>query len=77
MINTEHLEDDLVRIISEAGYNLSVAAIKVIYDRAREKTNTSFHKEFSYYHDQETVDFIRDKDSLIIDKYGFKPPAFN
>lgn len=74
IVRNEFLEDDLVKVLGLAGYDLTQEQLDVIYAGKKKKTNISKHKTVGFYYDQETIDLVREKDRFIIDKYQYSPP---
>ena len=74
IIHTENLEADLIRVLTESGYPLDQEIKQAIHQHADNRINTSQHEKYVYYHDQETINLIAEKDRLIIEKYGYTSP---
>ena len=74
IIRNESLEDDLVTILTKAGYNLDENKLKFIYENAKSKTFSSVHYDSNYYYDNETMNIIAEREKFIIEKYDYKPP---
>ncbi|RMF24137.1 MAG: hypothetical protein D6756_07500 [Cyanobacteria bacterium J083] len=75
VIRNEFLEDDLIRVLDEAGYKLSNHQRELI--KSSGKSNASVRDiELGYYYDRETVELVAKKEEFIINKYGYKPPEF-
>lgn len=74
MVKTETLEDDFIRVMSAAGYTLSVEQISAIRNKANAKTNVSERQTAAYYYDEETIALVADKDRYLIEKYDYSPP---
>jgi hypothetical protein len=73
-IRTESLEDDLLRVLEEAGYVLTEEQVRRIRDGAGTKTNTSRHRPSAFYYDAETARLVAERDRLIVEKYAYTPP---
>lgn len=71
-IRTERLEEDLAGIMAELGVDVSVEELK-----SHGKTNTSQHRPFASYYDQETSDLVASKEKLIINLFGYQPPPLS
>jgi hypothetical protein len=75
VIRTESLESDLAAALEGAGYQLDPVRTGRILDGRREKTNASEHRETDFYYDDETVELVRERDRLIVVKYGYAGPG--
>jgi hypothetical protein len=73
MIRNEALEDDLISVLKAAGHNVDKSAEDKI--RKAQKTNTSKHKPTGEYYNAETLELVAQKETFIVGKYGYKPPA--
>lgn len=74
MIRTESLEEDLIRVLSEAGYSFSEKQLRAIRNQNDEKTNVSERKSADFYYDEETVALVAERDRYLIEKYGYVAP---
>lgn len=75
VIRTERLEDDLIHALSSAGYDLTEEQEADIRRAGAKKFNTSEHLPPAFYYDRETIELIRQRDRLIVDKYGYEGPS--
>jgi len=75
VIRTEQLEDDLIRVLREAGYPLKDPQIEIVRNESSNKRNKSRHKPANFYYDDETIDLVKRHDQFIIGKYAYKFPA--
>lgn len=73
-IRAENLEDDLLSALERAGYHLSLEKVEQIRTAYLWKTNRSTHKRSSYYYDRETSELVRERELLIVGKYGYTQP---
>jgi len=73
MIRNEHLEDDLITVLQEAGRLLSQEEILSLKNKT--KTNASKRKSTDFYYDQETINLVANKEKFIINKYEYMPPT--
>jgi hypothetical protein len=74
VIRTENLEDDLIKILQEIGYELNQEQLHQI--QKPDRTNTSSRvRDISYYYNQETLDLVAEKERLIIQKYNYAVPV--
>lgn len=72
-IRMESLEDDFISVLKLCGVHLSETQKKSIY--SKNKTNTSSaRKETAYYYSDETMKLVRERESLIIDKFLYASP---
>jgi hypothetical protein len=74
VIKIETLEDDLIRILEEVGYELESEQIQSIYEGRKKPINKSAHRTSGYYYDRETLDLVGNLERFIIDKYDYAPP---
>lgn len=68
-IRVEYLEDDLSAILNDLGNDVTSAELKTT------KINSSKHRHFSEYYDQETVELVNQRDQLVIQKFGYSAPT--
>lgn len=73
MIRTESLEEDFIRIISTAGYALTVEELNAIRNMDGGKTNVSQRQSTAFYYDDATFDLVANKERYLIEKYGYTP----
>lgn len=72
-IRTEHLEEDFCRALAFAGVPLSNAQRESVLTMG--KTNTSRgRKQASYYYDPSTVNLVRERERLIVDRFRYTFP---
>jgi hypothetical protein len=72
-IHNENLEHDFFAALSLAGLNLPEEQKSRVHSIS--KTNTSSKKHAAaYYYDKETIKLVSDREQLIINKFGYKPP---
>jgi hypothetical protein len=74
-IRVESIEDDLIQALNQAGYQLSRDQIQTIKTGAESRTNPSDHLSPEFYYDEEAAGLVRDREKLIIEKYGYRPPG--
>jgi hypothetical protein len=74
VIRNEQLEGDLVAALQRAGYTLGGQQLAEVAERPR--TNLSEHDPVDRYYDAPTAELVRERDRLIVEKYGyaFTPP---
>ena len=77
MIRTESLEQDFVRVLSEAGLSLTDEQLSEILDKKVSKTNVSERKSVEFYYNEETLELVLMRDRYIIEKYGYQQPRLN
>lgn len=75
IIRLEHLEDDLIRALTTAGYGLTSAQESTIRNSSTDRFNRSEHLAPAYYYDHETFDLVRKRDRLLVEKYGYERPS--
>ncbi|MBT5876640.1 MAG: hypothetical protein HOH43_24660 [Candidatus Latescibacteria bacterium] len=71
VIRMESLEQDLVRALELAGYDISVAQRDELFSSSGAKRNRTGHYPISSYYDAETIAWVRSRERLIIEKYGY------
>jgi hypothetical protein len=72
-IRNENLEGDFFTALDTAGLTISEDKKNLVY--AARRTNTSSKKHpAAYYYDDETIDLVRIRDQLLIDKFGYAAP---
>jgi hypothetical protein len=74
MIRTESLEEDFIKILEEAGYSFSEEQLDEIRDPPEGRTNISQRKPALFYHDDETIELIAERDKYLIEKYQYQAP---
>lgn len=73
-IHNETLEDDLIGIMQRCGRELTRNKRESI--RKKQKTNTSSRaNDAGYYYDRDTIQLVREREQLIIRKFGYAPPC--
>ena len=73
-IKNENLEEDLILALSESGLKLEEQDKNVIRASKNSKTNTSERNEASFYYDHESIKWVAEKESFIIDMFSYSPP---
>lgn len=72
-IRTEHLEDDFISALESCNIHLNDPQKHMIY--SAKKTNASSRKhEADYYYDDETLDLVRKRETIIIEKFAYAAP---
>ena len=72
-IRNESLEEDLIDVLESADEPLCPSDRNYIFSCS--PTNTSSRSESTdSYHDAETVELVRKRDRIIVDKFGYSPP---
>jgi hypothetical protein len=69
VVKTEALEDDFIRVLSEAGKELT--ASECVSIKSNGKTNVSERQPFMYYYDNETLDLVASREKYLINKYDY------
>lgn len=77
IIRNESLEEDLIEALRYANVPLTDDNIALIEQGKVKKTNTSTRKETGFYYDQETIQLVQDRESFIIEQYGYTPPPLS
>lgn len=74
IIRNEYLEEDLLSGLSAANINIETDQRKYVLDNKNKKTNTSKRRSTNYYYDQESINLVAERESLIIKNHNYKPP---
>ena len=75
-IRNENLEKELVDTLSSCGITTSETQKKLIFEA--EKTNISSRRYgCEYYYDNETLELVRNRERLIIEKFDYHAPHLN
>jgi hypothetical protein len=74
MIRIESLEDDFIRVLSEAGQPLGAEQIESIRNRQLGRTNASERRPAEFYYDDETIGLVARRERYLIEKYGYHAP---
>ena len=75
-IRNECLESDLVEGLRRSGIELSDRQLGMIYSTSR--TNVSSrNRRVNYYYDRETVELVRLRERMVIERYGYEPPSLD
>jgi hypothetical protein len=74
IIRNEHLETDLILSLENGGVELTEEQRTWICAGKTQKTNTSAREGVEYYYDQDSIELIKDRESLIIEMHDYKPP---
>lgn len=74
IIYNENLEQDLRRILAYVGIVIPAEQMEQ-FTSSKEITNSSSRKrELSFYYDDKTIELVREKEKLIVDKYNYEFP---
>lgn len=68
MIYQENLNEELLQFLKSKNYPINQDILQL----STERTNQSIHKNYKYYHDQETISWINDKEKYLIEKYNYQ-----
>jgi hypothetical protein len=74
IIRNEHLETDLILSLENGGIELTEEQRTWICAGKTHKTNTSARQGVEYYYDQDSIELVKDRESLIIEMHDYKPP---
>ena len=69
ILRKENLSSDI--LLMHNFFGLSEREVERVLVKNKRKKNTSKHKHFSFYYDNDTCELVRKKDALIVDKYGY------
>lgn len=75
VIHTENLENEVLSILENIGYEITERERKAVFEMRRHKRNKSRHRETRFYYDDETIELISKREKMIIEKYDYEPPA--
>lgn len=73
MLQTEKLTDGILELFKNAGISLD-GEIREKIIKLNRTNPSSRNKDFSLYYNKETSDLVRQRDGLIVEKYGYNPP---
>lgn len=75
-VRVEHMADDLVRVLGEAGYDLGPERVAAIEEAAGTRANpTGGGDKVASFYDRRTRDLVTERDRLIVERHGYEPPA--
>jgi hypothetical protein len=69
VIRTEHIQKDLLLNSDKLGYKQ--AEMKKVLDANQKPTNSSIREQYKKYYDDSTALLVKEKERLLIDKYGY------
>lgn len=73
MMLVENLTDGILELLERTGINTDKEMRWKI--KEMERTNpSSRNRDTAFYYDRQTVELVMQRDALIVDKYGYKPP---
>ena len=73
MLRTEDLTDGILELLERAGITIDSNVRDEIL--VMNRTNPSSRKkDISFYYDKATSDLVGNRDALIVNKYGYRPP---
>jgi len=67
ILRMETLNHDIVDMLQSIGAKVTLEDIDAIG-----RTNTSVHRKYDSYYDDETYELVAERDKFIIDRYGYK-----
>lgn len=73
MLKTEKLTDGILGLLETAGINIDPSSRKEIVSMNRTNPSTR-KKDYSFYYDRATSELVGNRDALIVNKYGYRPP---
>lgn len=73
-IRNERLEPDLLAVLQRLGIEVPPATAASMASRPRTNTSSKRHGP-GYYYDEDTARLVGDRDRLIVEKFGYAPPA--
>ena len=72
IIKLENAKTQLLTVLEEVGYDLSPAQRETYDSLFSKKTNTSEHLPYRDYYDPKTIEMVREKDKIIIERFGYE-----
>jgi len=76
-IRMENLEDDLIQAMELAQVDISEQNRTALVESRNKKTNTSSRLPASHYYDEESIEWISQREKTIIDLFDYQPPQLN
>lgn len=77
VIRNEALEDDLLKVLTRAGYSVSQTQRDAIYARQTGKLNVSRHRPTGDYYDPETIQLVGELEQFIVTTFDYQPPLLH
>ena len=74
VIRNEMLEDDLLSALRQAGHEIPEPECEALLAAAARKSNASKRLSTSYYYDAETTALVAERESLVVETHGYRPP---
>jgi hypothetical protein len=72
VIQNERLETDVLAALAATGYTIPADMEQALH--AARKTNTSSRLPAAHYYDEESIELIAQRESLVIKEHGYTPP---
>lgn len=73
MMRVEKLSDGILELLESAGISIDTKTRQKIMEMNR--TNPSSRKkDYSFYYDRSASDLVKNREALIVKKYGYSPP---
>lgn len=76
IIRNENLEDDFIDVLARCGVTVTDEQKKEIYDAQKTNASSRVHGP-EFYYDEETIELVAQRERLIIEKYGYRPPVIH
>ncbi len=70
-IRMEHLADDLLEAVRQAGYGVDDALERAVRERADIAVNRSEHRRYTDYYDDTSRQLVAQRDALIVERHGY------
>jgi hypothetical protein len=64
-------------VLERAGYDRSDPRLAQAEEASQSTKNVSRRHPIAYYYDAESVALVAAREQLVIDKYGYEPPALD
>jgi hypothetical protein len=68
-IRNENINEDLLKHALDI--HVDQSELLKILDESKKRTNSSKRKKYTHYYDEESIELVRKKEKLIIDKYNY------
>lgn len=76
-VRVEHMADDLIEVLTGAGYDLDDGNRAALREAAGTRSNTSGSGDrVAGFYDRRTRDLVTERERLIIERHGYEPPEW-
>lgn len=77
IILTKNLEEDFLRVLERAGYEVTDEIEEYVMNAKAERKNRSAHRSTEYYYDNDSIELVRRSERFIIEEYNYKAPPLS